>query len=204
MTSYAIIGHLHGFLWVKACGGLKGGYSPDTLRLLALLARLHDAREIYVEEVGLSGMFVPLFEPVLRRHYLKPGEDENFPEGWAAFVEAEPHWAKGQKEIRIIDALEPVMNQHRLAVSHEAAANPELQRQITRITRQRGCLGRDDEIEALAACVWKWQDELRLDPDRAAERHKEHDFEEALREHRRGCGLPTKEPRWFRHQQQET
>ena len=83
-----------------------------------------------------------------------------------------------QKERRIIDTLEPVLNQHRLVVNEELAISdyqmnrehPERQLfwQLTRLTRERGCLGKDDRIDALALAVAHWLDVMARDTERAA------------------------------------
>ena len=205
-TSYAIIGGLNSMLWCKAAGGLEGGYSTATLQQLASLARRHQVTEIFVEDVGLQGMFVQLLRPIIQKHFLEPGDNKYFPNGWRCPVEPEPKWAKGQKEVRIIEVLEPVLNQHRLvispaAISLDPAPNAvqehELQYQLTRITRQRGCIKFDDVVEALAACVWKWMDCLDIDPDKAAD-HKRHQLQQReLEEHYRACGMEVPEPSYI-------
>jgi len=77
----------------------------------------------------------------------------------------ESEWAKGHKEGRIIDTLEPVMTQHRL-VMDEALIRSDvrstdhvysLMYQLTHITRDRGCLKHDDRVDALAGAVAYWQ-----------------------------------------------
>ena len=80
-------------------------------------------------------------------------------------------WSTTQKEARIIDTLEPVMNQHRLVVcpsvidqdyrSTEGYSSEAIQRyrlfyQMTRITRERGSLVQDDRLDALAGAVAHW------------------------------------------------
>lgn len=78
--------------------------------------------------------------------------------------------SSGQKEKRIADTLEPLMGSHRLiindewiqtdyveAVDHEGKPSLvySLFYQMTRLTRDRGALGHDDRIDALAiGCAW--------------------------------------------------
>jgi hypothetical protein len=73
-----------------------------------------------------------------------------------------------QKEKRIVDTLEPLMNQHRLVfdeaviqndVKHE---NPKFQLmyQMTRMTRERGAITKDDRIDALAIAVAYWVENM--------------------------------------------
>ena len=148
---------------------------------------------IQVEDFGVQAMFVQLMLPVLQRFFLEPGEDPAFPDGWKCAIEPckLPHI---QKELRIIGYLEPVMNQHRLIVSRQVAANHELQRQLTRITRTRNCLGHEDELESLANAVGQWAPVLNTDSNRMAERKREEAYNQRLAEL---TGEKIIDPRWF-------
>ena len=80
------------------------------------------------------------FQPILKKNW----------KGGATVLESE--WAKGQKETRVIDTLEPVLTQHRMVVAEsfprEDAAtedrNYAFLYQLTHITRDRGALTHDD------------------------------------------------------------
>ena len=212
-TGYAIVAHLNGILFVKAVGGLAGGYDDETLDKLSRLARTHDAREITVESNFGQDMFAALLEPHIRRVADEDSgqyEAPDVPDDDAAAYRETPHspWtasihtsrATEQKEIRIIDALEPVMNQHRLVVDPSVIRDQKLQYQMTRVTKQRNCLDHDDELESLAMCVWQWQESLHQDPRLSAERLRERMIDKALNDFRRGTGQEVKpEPRWFQH-----
>jgi hypothetical protein len=93
-----------------------------------------------------------------------------------------------QKERRIIDTLEPVMNQHRLVMdakviledfenyneySGETEARYQLFYQLTRITREKGALAKDDRLDALAIAVGYWVDVMDKDTLRIIEEHRE-------------------------------
>ena len=196
-TAFAIVSHLNGYLWVKAVGGLEGGYSNQTLEALAFHAREHRVREIFIEDQFGAGMMVELFRPILARHFL-PEDSEEAPDGWAASVEGIR--VSGQKELRIITALEPVMNQHRLVLDHEVARNQELQRQLTRITRQRNCLRHDDELEAMAMAVKMWEDVMAVDPAANEQRRLEEEMHERILDQYREMGLSFgSKARWFEH-----
>lgn len=196
-TGYAIVSYGHGHLWCKACGGLVGGYGPEVLDALARLARLHNATDISIEDNFGQGMFEPLFIPILQRHSLQPGHDDAYPNGWKAGTQTIR--VHGQKELRIIESLEPVLNTHRLVLDRSVAENESIQRQLTRITRQRDCLEHDDELESLAMCVGLWQDILRVDPDKAAEQQRQSVIDEHLRQMREMAGQKNTQPRWFQH-----
>ena len=81
----------------------------------------------------------------------------------AGSVAVEEKRSKGQKELRIIDTVEPVMAQHRLCVSPQVARNGTLVNQMTRITRDKDSLRHDDQIEALAGAVGWYKDQMALD-----------------------------------------
>jgi hypothetical protein len=79
-------------------------------------------------------MWVAAFQPILTKIW----------KGGATVQESE--WARGQKEVRIIDTLEPVLTQHRLVVAEsflrDDAATEDCDYaflyQLTHITRDRG------------------------------------------------------------------
>lgn len=196
-TGYAIVGYAHGYLWVKAVGGLSGGYEPQVLSTLAQLARLHGATEIYIEDNFGQGMFEPLLRPVLQRHFLEPGASQEHPDGWKA--DCQTIRVHGQKELRIIENLEPVMAQHRLVVCPSVIENEDLQRQLTRITRQRESLAHEDELESLAMCISQWRSLLQNDPTKAADKEREDLINQQLQEMRQLAGLNIPKPTWFKH-----
>jgi hypothetical protein len=200
--AYAIISHLAGMLWVHDVDGLDGGYSQANLEKLAQIARQYHVREMIVEDNFGQGMFAELMRPVLLKHKIDPGRDPQRPQGWVCGLDTVR--ATGQKEVRLLEALEPSMGQHRLVIDYKVARNEALQHQITRIRRERNCLEHDDEIDALATCVAQWRAELEVDPDRSAESYHQRKLREAMEEARRTWqfGDPKDAnggPRWFAH-----
>lgn len=200
-TAWSIIGHVGGCLWVKRIGSTPGGYENETLHLIADEARRYGAGEIFVEDNFGQGMFSALLHPILARYFLEPGEDPVYPNGWKASIENVR--VAVQKEVRIIDALEGVMNSHRVVIDREIAENEELQYQITRINRKPNCLTRDDELEVMAMGVQMWKNVLEQDPKEVAKMYEEEKIDEAIEEHRRMYelmgGTTAQEPRWFQH-----
>lgn len=87
-----------------------------------------------------------------------------------------------QKEQRIIDTLEPMMNQHRLIVDRKIIEKDYKQYssdkdfmfrlffQMTRMTRDKGAVLKDDAIDCLAIGVNYWVEQMSLDQE---EREKE-------------------------------
>jgi hypothetical protein len=179
-TAYAVVKYLHGMLFVCESGGFTAGYTDDTLQKLAETAKKHQATQIIIEENYGGGMFAQLLKPVLGRIY-------------PCSVEEVKH--SKQKELRIIDVLEPVMNQHRLIVdqrviekdyrstSHlpaEQALRYQLFYQMSRITKDRGALAQDDRLDALAIAVGFWTESMGRDVDRAVEEQREALFDREL------------------------
>ena len=85
-----------------------------------------------------------------------------------------------QKEKRIIDTLEPIMNTHRLVVDEsiikedfQLEPDHQLFRQMTRITRDKGALRHDDQIDALAIAANAWVERMDRDQILSYNQHKE-------------------------------
>ena len=85
-----------------------------------------------------------------------------------------------QKEKRIIDTLEPIMNTHRLVVDENTIKedfklepNHQLFRQLTRITRDKGALRHDDQIDALAIAANYWVERMDRDQTLSYKQHKD-------------------------------
>jgi hypothetical protein len=106
-------------------------------------------------------MFTSLFQPVLNKYH-------------PCTVEEVRH--STQKELRIIDTLEPPLNQHRLIFDRKVVEDDlevldeDLSRslfyQMTRLTREKGALKHDDRLDALAILVRYWLDALEQDGSR--------------------------------------
>jgi len=159
----AIAAHLAGIVWVKHVAGLEGGGSDANMAELARRLRDHGASIARVEPNFGGDAFANLLQVHCNRLRLTPGQDKAFPDGWACSVELGEH-ASGQKELRIIGHLKPALESHRVVLCPSVASDTDLQRQITRLTKSRGCLRHDDKLETLAAVVHDWLNELRLDP----------------------------------------
>jgi len=85
-----------------------------------------------------------------------------------------------QKEKRIIDTLEPIMNSHRLVIDDllikedfKLEPDHQLFRQMTRITRDKGALRHDDQIDALAIAANYWVQRMDRDQILSYNQHRE-------------------------------
>jgi hypothetical protein len=174
-TAWVILKMLFGTLFLADWGGFREGYSEATLKALAVKALTHKVNYIGVEANYGDGMFTQIWKPVLAK--IHP-------------CEVEDHKVHGQKEVRIIDTLEPVLSQHRLVISQEAIERefrdtqeePQygLIHQLTRITKERGSLRQDDRVDCLAQAVAYWVEQMNQDTQRAAEDHRQELLEQEL------------------------
>ena len=164
-TAYAVVKMLNGFLYVVDCGGVEGGYSDATLQHLTDLAKIHSVNMVLIESNFGDGMFTELLKPYMLKTY-------------PCTMEEVRH--NTQKESRIIDTLEPVMNQHRLVIDPKVVQKdydsvqhmpPDkgvkymLTYQMTRIMKVRGALAHDDRLDVLAMAVQYWVDQMAADAD---------------------------------------
>ena len=173
-TSYAVIKQLHGKLFLRKCGGFRGGYEDSTLVQLAKVAKEEQVNYCLIESNFGDGLFTKVFTPILTRYH--PCTTE----------EVRSHI---QKELRIIDALEPVMNQHKLIVDYDVIVNDlktedvnyQLFYQLTRLTKERGALKHDDRLDVLALGVGYWADALARDENKAVDSYKQAQEDEELK-----------------------
>ena len=162
----AIVKMLGGNLYVQSCTGLTGGYVEENLQLIAREARNAEVNKIIVERNFGDGMFTQLLKPIVNRYYPVTIEEVNH---------------SRQKELRIIDTLEPVMNQHKLIVSPQLIRqdfdtvdpNYQLFHQLTRITKDKRSLRNDDRLDALAIAVAYWVEQMSVDGDLELDAHKD-------------------------------
>lgn len=165
-TAYAVVASYGGQLFVLECGGIQGGYDPKVLAKLAEIARRNRVSRILVEENFGQGMFEALLVPVLQSVY-------------PCAIEPIRHHI--QKEQRICDVLEPLMNSHKLvfnrrvwmddwdSVKHYTQEEQQVRLlgfQLSRITRLRGALRCDDRIDALSMACEYWVRAMARDTDR--------------------------------------
>jgi len=167
-TGYAVTKHLMGNIFLMDAGGLRLGYSKESLEALARIAMKHQVKLIQVESNFGDGMFTELLKPVLGRIYPCTVEEVR---------------ASGQKELRIIETLEPVMSSHRLVVDQalierdyrtaETDIKYSLFYQMTRITKDRGALVHDDRLDAVEGAVRYWTKAMARDNEKADQQHRE-------------------------------
>ena len=165
-TSWAVVKMLNGYLYATDVGGLQGGYEENVLKVLAIKAKDNKVNSIIIESNFGDGMFAEILKPYVGKIY-------------PVTIEEVRH--NTQKEKRIVDTLEPVMNQHRLVIDpkviksdYETAMKYPLESQVryqlifqlSRLTREKGALTHDDRLDALSMAVSYWTTQMAQDADR--------------------------------------
>jgi hypothetical protein len=153
---WAVVGHSLGKIFVPAFGGMDGGYDQGNLVKLSEIAQTYKVNKVVAESNFGDGMFSQLLTPVLNAIY--PCAIEEIRNSI-------------QKEKRIIDTLEPLMNQHRLVIDYTAIKNDisfglsdskniyySLMYQLTHITKERDSIVHDDRLDGLTLGVQYWND----------------------------------------------
>ena len=162
-TAYAVTKFLAGRVFVVASGRVAGGLGEEAIEQLTAVAVKWKPNKIDIEKNFGNGALSSVWQPMLLRHHR---------------CEIEDVWESGQKELRIIDILEPIIGSGRLVMDEslieedwtqcsvypiEKRASYSLFYQLARITRDKNSLYHDDRIDALAGSVRYWVDALAQD-----------------------------------------
>ena len=163
-SSYAIMKSLNGYLFLMDVGGFEEGYSDLTLTKMAQLAKFWEVNEVVIEANFGDGMFTKVMTPIFSKiHPCVITEVKN----------------TKQKELRIIDTLEPVLMRHKLIVNRSVIENDyrryetnqaySLIYQMTRICRDKNAIAHDDRLDAVTMATSYWLDNMDVDSDRLPE-----------------------------------
>jgi len=160
-TVAVVLSQANGYVFVRDLRAYRDGYSDATLSDIVRLGKRYGASRLLVESNFGDGMVCELFN----RHIQQMG---------AGFATEEVR-ATVRKEERIIETLEPVMNQHKLIIDpkvweYDYASNPDappekrleymLGYQMSRMCREKGAVKHDDRVDALAQGVQWFIDAL--------------------------------------------
>lgn len=167
-TGWACTAFLNGNIYVLGYGGVKGGYDGDQMQELANLVKKYKPNVVKIEQNFGYGALRAVFLPILREVYSE--------------CEVVDDFATGQKELRIIDVLEPIIARGSLIFAEDACAgekqtlqkHPDVNRityclmsQMNGITRDRDSLIHDDRLDALAGACHHWEQQLMIDQNKA-------------------------------------
>jgi hypothetical protein len=180
-TTYAIVGVKNGYVYVIDVGGTREGYSEEALTFLSHKAKEYKVNVIVPEKNWGGGMFYNLFTKVLADIYPCTVEDD--------------FKVQGQKEVRIINNIEPLTTNHKLVFNYDLIQRDaeqvqkeptsivySLMYQFTHITRDKGSLVHDDRIDALAIACQYVKDMVMVDTERVVQQNKEREMERWLHE----------------------
>jgi len=162
-TAAAYISQKNGFLYLHEMRSYRDGYSDNTLLNILKGCRKYNVTKLVIETNFGDGIVGELFKKHLQM--TKQG------------IDIEEVRANVRKEDRIIDSLEPIMNQHRLVVDKSviewdyrsnADEAPErrlaymLFYQMSRMCREKGAIRHDDRLDCLAQGVKYFTDALSI------------------------------------------
>lgn len=175
-TAWVVLGERGGNIYLLALGGYPD-CGETALDGLADTAVQYGVGTVTYEEPFGGQLFADALGSRVRDRGLR-----------CEFIGTKP---TSQKELRIIRHLEPVLSTHRLIVSAESLRQDyasakawggetwpirSLMHQLTRITRDRGCLAHDDRVDVLAQGVAQFQAVLAVSvlthSERGAKRHR--------------------------------
>ena len=162
-TAAAYISQRNGFLYLHEMRAYRDGYSDNTLLDVLRGCKKYNVTKLVIETNFGDGIVSELF----RKHLVQTKQN----------IDIEEVRANVRKEDRIIDALEPVLNQHRLVVDRSVIewdfkSNPDappeerllymLFYQMSRMCREKGAVKHDDRLDALAQGVKYYTDALAI------------------------------------------
>lgn len=192
-TAYAIVRYLNGMLYLVDVGGFTDGFGEGTLRTLATQMILHKVNYWVAEENYGGGMFAQLLKPVI----LKVAEEMKLEKKMldaigGSFDDEYDGWSSTQKELRILDTLEPLLKAHRLVVDRRVLIEDAKVQgdkfskysfiyQMTRMSRVKGCVSNEDRLEAVSMACNYWTERMSKSADKALEVHKQDKLDAELK-----------------------
>jgi len=182
-TTAAFISQKNGFLYLHEMRAYRDGYSDNTLLDILRGCKKFNVTKLVIETNFGDGMVQELF----RKHLQQTKQA----------IDIEEVRANVRKEDRIIDSLEPVLNQHRLIVDRKVIewdfkSNPDeapenrlmymLFYQMSRMCREKGAVKHDDRIDCLAQGVKYFTDALAISAYEAVKDRKRDDWNDMMNE----------------------
>ena len=183
-TAAAFISQKNGYLFLHEMRAYRDGYSDNTLLNILRGCRKYNVTKLVIETNFGDGIVCELF----KKHLQMTGQH----------IDVEEVRANVRKEDRIIDSLEPVMNQHRLVVDKKViewdyASNkdeaPEkrlmymLFYQMGRMCREKGAIKHDDRLDCLAQGVKYFTDALSISAHEAVKERKAEEWQSMLQDY---------------------
>jgi hypothetical protein len=180
-TAATYISQRNGFLYVHEMRAYKDGYSDDTLLDILRGCKKYGVTKLLIETNFGDGIVGELFKKHLQQT--------------KQAIDVEEVRANVRKEDRIIDALEPVMNQHRLVIDRSVVewdynsnkdAPPEdrllymLFYQMSRMCREKGAVKHDDRLDSLAQGVKYFTEAMAISAYETVKARRMEDWQDIL------------------------
>lgn len=161
-TGVAVIYECNGFLLLMHVTGVQGGTSVESIAEVVSIIKKYKCNTAIIERNFGDGAYAE----ALRGALLAAAGNETDPYDYRCDIEEV--WSTGQKELRIVDSLDPVLGTHKLIVNKSVIEHDVLSTQkyptamrssyqflfqMAKITRDRGSLIHDDRLEAVAQGV---------------------------------------------------
>ena len=182
-TAAAYISQRNGFLYLHEMRAFRDGYSDSTLLDILKGCGKYGVTKLVIETNFGDGIVSELF----KKHLIQTKQG----------IDVEEVRANVRKEDRIIDALEPILNQHRLVVDRSVIdwdynsnkdAPPEqrilymLFYQMSRMCREKGAVKHDDRIDCLAQGVKYFTDCMSISAQQVIAQRKLEEWNDLLKE----------------------
>ena len=180
-TAAAFISQKNGFLYLHEMRAYRDGYSDRTLLDILRGCKKFNVTKLVIETNFGDGMVSELFKKHLQQT--------------KQVIDVEEVRANVRKEDRIIDSMEPILNQHRLVVNKsviewdytsnkEAAPEERLQYmlfyQMSRMCREKGAVKHDDRLDCLAQGVKYYTDAMGISAYETVKLRKQEDWQDTL------------------------
>ena len=182
-TAAAFLSQRNGLIYLHEMSAYRDGYSDSTLLDILKRCRTYGVTSLVIETNFGDGIVGELF----KKHLINTKQHINI----------EEVRANVRKEDRIIDSLEPVLNQHRLIVDRgvidwDYASNKDspaeerllymLFYQMSRMCRDKRAVKHDDRLDCLAQGVKYFTDALSISAQDQIRLRKDQEWEYTLQE----------------------
>ena len=180
-TAATYISQRNGFLYLHEVRAYRDGYSDNTLLDILKGCKKYNVTKLVIETNFGDGIVAELFKKHLHQRQQA--------------IDIEEVRANVRKEDRIIDSLEPILNQHRLIVDRSVIekdfkSNPDeapekrllymLFYQMSRMCRLRGAVKHDDRLDSLAQGVKYFTDALSISAQEQIKLRKRDEWNDML------------------------
>ena len=180
-TVVSYLSERNGILYLHEMRAYRDGYSDNTLLDILRGCKKYNVQTLLVESNFGDGLVTELFKKHINQQKLP--------------ITCEETRSNTRKEDRIIDTLEPVLNQHRLVINKDVIdwdfhSNPEeaaekrleymLFFQTSRMCREKFAVKHDDRIDSLSLGVKFFQDRFAISAHEQIKQRKREEWNDML------------------------